>query len=1216
MLKRYAAQTLVSVLLALLVGLTVSAQGLPAAVDDRPLDDMPSIEQQLSTSGQARVIVSLNTPSQVQGLPLDNANRLEQIRSQQTMLLERVQQTTDTLQVHHIYDYIPFVALSVDAAGLQALLRDPTVRNISPDTIEMLQLDSSVPRIGGDWAHDSGYTGAGQAVAILDTGVQQDHPFLRDTEGVSRVVSEACYSSSDPAFSSQSLCPGGVSQSTAPGSATPCTYTGCDHGTHVAGISAGRNDTTVGVAPDAEIIAVKVFSFFASQGGVGAFSSDVTRGLERVYALRDTYSIAAVNLSVGGGRSAKHCESSIGTAEISRLAVVALLSDAEIAVIAASGNDGFSEAVSSPSCLSNTISVAAVDNNDVVPSFANMSPAIHLLAPGVSINSSTTGSGYNSQTGTSMAAPHVAGAFALLRQVAPQAPLSDLLELLRQTGVPVNDARSGLTRARVDVEAALSEILTNGVKAVGQVRINEISAGTNAQIELINNAAAAVNLNDWHLDVYADDMLLNSIALSGQTIPANSALVLNVSAASWTTNGALDLRNGDLSQDFVRWGTSSTAPAASQSRWMGQNPAFDAVQAGQTLGRIGTSLDRDEGADWLPQSATLGSMNLVAPPANDAFGNPVIIDTTDFSYRMNTTLAADDSSDPFELLPAECASTDASVWFQFTATTAQTLQFSTQGSDYDTILALFEGDQLNDLSLVGCNNDVGGSLLHSSVVADVETSTTYTLMITGAIYSYSGFLELHVAEPQDNDTPQQAIEIDSFPYVNAQITTNATSAGDPVPVGCPSNSQGVWYTLVAPADGIVTLTTAGSSYDTILSVYTGTPQNLTYVGCHDDVDPIFTGDYTSALQIQLDGLDRIYIMISGGQGPGGPSGSLVLDAAFTPSPDNDFWTSPVRIEALPFDYSQNTSSAALDSSDPDPSCDQVVILPTDINSAVWFSYTSDEPMRVTISTQGSDYSTLIGVYTDPLEWNEIGCSDGFGGPTSLTFNAQPETDYYIMIGATLLVNGGALSLNITGQALAIDLEAESISLNNPNALGGQLEVTYGVRNTGNSASGAFSVALLHAADDDCIANGTRIHDEAHSSLGAGADTTTTVTVQLDQVALFTRSIAATPPNAGTGYTHEHTEYLCLSVDADNAVSESDETNNSSMEAGVGRIGFMYFPWDVDDDGMVTQDDLGRVLVELGQAADAQLQALDMDGDGSITARDAVTLLNRMGYKTK
>lgn len=116
--------------------------------------------------------------------------------------------------------------------------------------------------------HDLGFDGSGYAVAILDTGIDQDHLFF-----AGRIVSQACYSTHDPDNDEISLCPESATESTATGSADidtdACNNNGtlCFHGSHVAGIAAGDGTgvTTsgaqaAGVAPGADIVAIQVFT--------------------------------------------------------------------------------------------------------------------------------------------------------------------------------------------------------------------------------------------------------------------------------------------------------------------------------------------------------------------------------------------------------------------------------------------------------------------------------------------------------------------------------------------------------------------------------------------------------------------------------------------------------------------------------------------------------------------------------------------------------------------------------------------------------------------------------------------------------------------------------------------------------------------------------------------------------------------------------------------
>jgi subtilisin family serine protease len=265
-------------------------------------------------------------------------------------------------------------------------------------------LGESVSLIGADAAWDLGYTGAGWYVAILDTGIRRTHEFFQG-----KTIVEAC-------FSNGGDCPNGQTEMAGPGAAAHYEniYQGWDHGTHVAGIATGNKGTYFGVAKDSHIIAIQIFSRFSADecGGtpcVMSWSSDQLKALEYVYLLRGTYSIASVNMSLGGGSYSTYCDTDSRKSAIDNLRAV------NIATVIATGNNGYCGYVSSPSCISTAVAVGATDKTDVEAYYSNWSVALQdLFAPGSSIRSSTGDSdnSYESWSGTSMATPHVAGAWA------------------------------------------------------------------------------------------------------------------------------------------------------------------------------------------------------------------------------------------------------------------------------------------------------------------------------------------------------------------------------------------------------------------------------------------------------------------------------------------------------------------------------------------------------------------------------------------------------------------------------------------------------------------------------------------------------------------------------------------------------------------------------------------------------------------------------------
>ncbi|MBK8211770.1 MAG: S8 family serine peptidase [Rhodospirillales bacterium] len=186
-----------------------------------------------------------------------------------------------------LFDTIPFAALNADAATVQRLLADPRVTSVQEDVPVPPSLLQSVPLIKADQAAAAGFSGTGQVVAILDTGVSKTHPMFAG----GKIASEACYSSTVPNHS-KSLCPGGAASSTAVGSGVNCAVgiNGCYHGTHVASIAVGSTASRKGVARGARAIAIQVFSrfdklsdcFFGPTPCVRTYTSDYVKGLERV----------------------------------------------------------------------------------------------------------------------------------------------------------------------------------------------------------------------------------------------------------------------------------------------------------------------------------------------------------------------------------------------------------------------------------------------------------------------------------------------------------------------------------------------------------------------------------------------------------------------------------------------------------------------------------------------------------------------------------------------------------------------------------------------------------------------------------------------------------------------------------------------------------------------------------------------------------------------
>lgn len=388
----------------------------------------------------------------------------------QAMLTAATMKATSSLEAQGITGVealagLPLVTFELKRSQLSAMAESGQFASVVEDRLSKHYLGSSGGVIDVPELHSLGVTGVGQTVAILDTGVDIDHPFLNG-----RVVEGACFSSNFAAHGATSLCPGGVGSATTVASGNHCTgIRGCDHGTHVAGIAAGRPTGAIsitGVAPDANIMAVKVFSRFDDVPGgpnscflsqttspcILSYDSDQIRGLQRVVDRAIALNIVAANMSLGGGSFSGACDTA-GAAL--KTIIDQLLVRGAVTVIAA-GNDGSTNSIGSPGCISTAVTVGSTTDADNISGFSNLSNTVDLLAPGSNIQSSVPGTGLRVMNGTSMAAPQVAGAFAALASCPGNPSVTDIQMALKNSGVSVTDSRLGgtVSKIRIDLDAA------------------------------------------------------------------------------------------------------------------------------------------------------------------------------------------------------------------------------------------------------------------------------------------------------------------------------------------------------------------------------------------------------------------------------------------------------------------------------------------------------------------------------------------------------------------------------------------------------------------------------------------------------------------------------------------------------------------------------------------------------------------------------------------
>lgn len=311
-----------------------------------------------------------------------------------------------------------YFAVKTDANKVAAIAADDDVSSISERGEVYPTLDSSVPVIKADSFWNAGYKGSGVRVAVLDTGMENNHPMLKG-----KVVAEKDFTSSGSASDD------------------------CGHGTHVAGIVAGskaNGGTYDGVAPDAQLLNAKVLNL-DSNGKCGGYVDYIIAAIG--WALDPDGNPATddgarvISMSLGGkGETSASLENELKSA-VAKGAVV----------VVSSGNCGSGcpdvlscgsfRGVTWPGNSPSVVTVGAVDDAKNVACFSsgenvqNVGIKPDITAPGVDVTSSVPGSGYESKKGTSMAAPHVSGAVALLLNKNPVFSQGDVLRVFEKTAL-------------------------------------------------------------------------------------------------------------------------------------------------------------------------------------------------------------------------------------------------------------------------------------------------------------------------------------------------------------------------------------------------------------------------------------------------------------------------------------------------------------------------------------------------------------------------------------------------------------------------------------------------------------------------------------------------------------------------------------------------------------------------------------------------------------
>jgi len=421
-------------------------------------------------------------------------------------------------KVKYKYKLIDAMAVSLPEKVIDKLMKKGWVKSISPDVEVQALLDVSVPTIKAPDVWGKGYDGSGIKIAICDTGIDANHPDLRG-----KVVAQAKFLSSI----------WGLFEGTEDNNG---------HGTHCAGIAAGRGAVYRGVAPGASLINAKCLDMYGS-----GYLSDV------IAAIDWSVNVGAnvISLSIG---AAGPCS---GTCALCRACDSAV--DRGVVVVVAAGNSGpDSQTITCPGNAKKVITVGATDDHvttstadDTITDWSSRGPTVDnrakpdVVAPGVNIMSCKFNTGsYIEMSGTSMATPHVSGATALLLQ-AKVAP-ADVKNVLMNTAIKLTNPNTGgpyyintQGAGEIDILAALQSVLPAHDVAVTAIDAPSwIVQGDTVTVEVtLENQATYGETFDVVLTDKTDDT--NVVQIGSQSVELKAGASTPVTFYWVTTDAAL-----------------------------------------------------------------------------------------------------------------------------------------------------------------------------------------------------------------------------------------------------------------------------------------------------------------------------------------------------------------------------------------------------------------------------------------------------------------------------------------------------------------------------------------------------------------------------------------------------------------------------------------------------------------------------------------------------
>ena len=272
-----------------------------------------------------------------------------------------------------------------------------------------------------------------------------------------------------------------------------------------------------------------------------------------------------------------------------------------------------------------------------------------------------------------------------------------------------------------------------------------------------------------------------------------------------------------------------------------------------------------------------------------------------------------------------------------------------------------------------------------------------------------------------NDEIAGATAIGALPYSGTQSTSGATSNSKDPTHSCTGSpdARSVWFKYTPDFNGILNISTPGSGYDTVLSVYSGA--NGDELACNDDANELTS---TSAVTVSATSGQAVYIEVTA-YGSTGIGGNLALNVTgkAIAAAKNDELSTAALLPQPPSEVSAVTRYATSNQTDPNHSCTG-----SEDGKTVWYKFVASYSGRLRVNTLGSDYDTVLTGYSG-VTGDELDCNDDIDDSTTqseIEIPVEQGTTYYIEVSSWNDTAGGTLVLN----SMSLDVPPHNDTLDN------------------------------------------------------------------------------------------------------------------------------------------------------------------------------------------